>query len=408
MSNLDRALALVAALSAALGVAAVASLLFNGATWPAIAAAAFPLLAVIAAMTATTLLSRRVETQRQSIETLKAHMATLARLVRESNDRASAVAVAPVSQTAISAPATAALAVPVPSAPVAPPAREQTADVEALGRIVADIADTVSNHEDRLVDHALRLDALNAPVSTSSATVQPSKSVQIANAMLGLRLSEPEPSAASTPEVAPVAAEPPAARTPPPDPVLSNRIKSALQANRFDLYLRPVVALPQRKTRIYEATIGVEHDGVTFSGGALSALCRRIGIGRQRDVLSLARLIRLARYFHLKGRNAPVFAEISDSATFSDKVFANLVEAMRAEAQVASILMLGVPQTILQALRPVEVEVLKAFARRRAPGRNGCDRSFHAAGSARCAWCPLCPGSCRGAGGGNRGGRRAQ
>jgi cyclic-di-GMP phosphodiesterase TipF (flagellum assembly factor) len=62
--------------------------------------------------------------------------------------------------------------------------------------------------------------------------------------------STPAPSAAPAPKPAPaaVAAEP--SRAPPQ--VLAS-IRSAIEENRLDIYLQPMVTLPQRKVRFYEA-----------------------------------------------------------------------------------------------------------------------------------------------------------
>ena len=48
-------------------------------------------------------------------------------------------------------------------------------------------------------------------------------------------------------------------------------IAAAVDSNRIDLYLQPIVTLPQRKVRYYEATVAPAHrGGPTLSRLAIS------------------------------------------------------------------------------------------------------------------------------------------
>jgi cyclic-di-GMP phosphodiesterase, flagellum assembly factor TipF len=275
---------------------------------------------------------------------VKNHLATLARLVRENGERLTALGTG----------------AGVPSASKQAAKADETADMEALSKIVADLAETVRTQEEMLVALSARIEASEPRVTA------PRRSAQIANAMIGLRLSGEDTVEGAIPAAHPekeqAAVEPPA---PPPvspvDPVLANRVRSALQTGRYDVYLRPVVVLPQRKTRFFEATIGVVHEGVTLSGETLNHIVRRSGAARQRDIAGLARLVKMVRYFLSRDRKSPILLALADSETLSDKVFANLVEIMRADSAVANLIMIGLPQTAVTMLRPVQQEVLRTF-----------------------------------------------
>jgi cyclic-di-GMP phosphodiesterase, flagellum assembly factor TipF len=344
----DRALGLLAAASAIMGIGAVLVLAFTGADVKALIAAGAAAIGIAGLAALGIMQMRRLADAQAATDTLKQHMATLARLVRERNDLPPLAAASPGAEA---------------PRPVAAADLSALADLEALGRIVADLAETVAGQEDRLAEQALRLEALGAPAAHRRSP-EAVKAAQLANEMIGLR-TEME---ADTPAaIAEVQLPPPPPRPALPDPVLANRVKSALQSNRLDLYLRPMVSLPQRKTRYYEATIGIEHDGIVFSGQALSALSRRMGVARQRDVAAIARLIRVARYLRSQDRKVPVLLELCDVQTISERMFATLVEAMRAETDIAKMMMIGLPQAQIGSIRPVEAEVLKAF--REAGGR---------------------------------------
>jgi cyclic-di-GMP phosphodiesterase, flagellum assembly factor TipF len=306
--------------------------------------------------------SRKIAQSEASNIATKTHMATLARYIREGGERAE-----PVIETKRAVPEIDFSAI---TGAVSEKYVSAQADIEALGRIVAELADAVTSHEERIGLQEQRIETLVEAAGQQEISPQRKRSIEIANSMIGLRTGESEITVAkapSPPAEAPTQSPPQPSRPAPVDPVLANRVKSAFQNNRVDLFMRPVVTLPHRKTRYYEATIGIEHNGATLSGAALGLVARRIGVSRQRDVAVLARLIRLARYFRSKNRDVPLFAELSDQATLSDRVFANLVEAMSAEASIARLIMIAMPQAVITALRPVEIEVLRAF--REAGGR---------------------------------------
>ncbi len=361
MITTDRVFTLLAALSAVLSVVALPLLAMNNVPFSALFVAGLGVAGSLCLAALAFLISRRIAATTASVESIKVHMATLARLVREKSEkfeRAEAARLLDRKALNLADSATG----QGDGRPVENP--DAQADLETLGRIVADLADAISSHEARLTDHARRLDAgVAASEAASEIADAPKRSVQIANSVIGLRMTGTEPSAQSSesPPVPAQTVETAPARSATPDPVLANRIKTALQSNRLDLFMRPVVSLPQRKIRFYEATIGIEHDGMTISGAALGMLSRRIGVSRQRDIVALARLIKLARYFRSKDRDVPIFVELADVDTLSDKVFANLVEAMRAEASIAKLIMIALPQNAVISLRPVELEVLKAF-----------------------------------------------
>jgi cyclic-di-GMP phosphodiesterase, flagellum assembly factor TipF len=275
---------------------------------------------------------------------MKNHLATLARLVRENGERISAIG-----------PDALRPAVPDQAAKV-----DEMADMEALSKIVADLAETVRTQEEMLVALSARIEA-HEPHATA-----PRRSAQIANAMIGLRLSGEDTVEGVIPAAHPaseevVADKPVPTPIQPVDPVLANRVRSSLQTGRYDVYLRPVVILPQRKTRFFEATIGVVHEGVTLSGETLNHIVRRSGSARQRDIAGLTRLVKMVRYFLSRDRKSPILLTLADSETLSDKVFGNLVEIMRSDSSVANLIMIGLPQAAVAMLRPVQQEVLRAF-----------------------------------------------
>src|SRR5689334_14514683 len=127
------------------------------------------------------------------------------------------------------------------------------AEVGELGTLIRQLAETLSDHERKLteielaeierveVTHA-RLKPVAPPAPPAPPVVPPvAETVSV----------PPVPEAPPAPPPAPA----PAAFVPPPAPkvtvgdAMAATIRSAIDANRVDLYLQPLVTLPQRKVR---------------------------------------------------------------------------------------------------------------------------------------------------------------
>jgi len=98
-------------------------------------------------------------------------------------------------------------------------------------------------------------------------------------------------------------------------------IQEALEENRVDLYLQPVVALPQRKTRFYEAFSRVRTaDGQVLLPEAYVAIAEQKGLMEVIDNLLLFRCVQLVRRLQTRNVNHRFFVNVS-SYTFRDARF---------------------------------------------------------------------------------------
>ena len=109
-------------------------------------------------------------------------------------------------------------------------------EINELGMLVKQLAVSVANHDDALAAHEA---AAQASTPAGERQTEPP--------------ANPEHSAAATAAAAvPMAVAKASAPTHSNAQILS-AVKSAVEENRIDIYLQPMVTLPQRKVRFYEA-----------------------------------------------------------------------------------------------------------------------------------------------------------
>jgi cyclic-di-GMP phosphodiesterase, flagellum assembly factor TipF len=236
---------------------------------------------------------------------------------------------------------------------VAPPATDPPAvEFEELGTLVRQLADTVAVHQTRLSDLAR---AVAAPPGT----------VAVAPASPPIR--PPIVAAPPPPPVAP--AEPPApAMVAAPDPIpneLLATIRSAIADNRIDLYLQPIVTLPQRKVRFYEAMSRLRNDrGEVLQAADFIAVAERAGLLPQIDNAMIFRCVQVVRRLLAKNREVGLFCNISAATLCDAGVFTQLVEFLDANRALVPSIVLEFTHSALRAAGPIEAESLAALAER--------------------------------------------
>jgi cyclic-di-GMP phosphodiesterase, flagellum assembly factor TipF len=105
------------------------------------------------------------------------------------------------------------------------------------------------------------------------------------------------------------------------DLALLEMIRSALEENRVDLHLQPVVSLPQRKLRFYEALTRLRSaDGAVIMPEQYIRVAAPAGLMSVVDNLLLFRCVQVVRRFTPKHRETAVFCNISGH-TLNDAEF---------------------------------------------------------------------------------------
>lgn len=122
-----------------------------------------------------------------------------------------------------------------------------------------------------------------------------------------------------------IPAAPPAPIGPPPgrlnDALVLEAVRDALRADRIDIYLQPVVSLPQRKHRFYEVFSRVRAtDGGQIMPDRYLDIAAREGLIATIDNLLLMRCIQLIRETEKRQHHVAFFSNIS-AATLGDGDF---------------------------------------------------------------------------------------
>jgi cyclic-di-GMP phosphodiesterase TipF (flagellum assembly factor) len=236
------------------------------------------------------------------------------------------------------------------------------AEIGELGGLVRQIADTVASHAAALQQQG----ALSAPAEPVAA-LEPAATLTLSeNDTIGGRRFRSLSRAG-----------------------IVEMIGKAADANRIDLYLQPVVTLPQRKVRYYEALSRLRtEDGDVIPAGDFIDTAESVGLMPKIDNLLLFRCVQVTRRLQLKNRDVGLFCNVSAS-TLSDPVFfRQFLDFMDANRALSNAMMFEFTQKAYRGFGPLELESLAALSERgfrfsmdhvadlRMPPKELADRSF--------------------------------
>ena len=141
-------------------------------------------------------------------------------------------------------------------------------------------------------------------------------------------------------------------------------INSAIEGSKIELYLQPIVTLPQRKVRYYEALSRWKADnGDLVAAADFLKFAEAGGLMPKLDNLSVLRCVQVVRRLLLKNRDIGLFCNLS-SATLIDSGFQRFLEFVEANRAIAPALVFEFTQRAVRAMGPIEHESLAALADR--------------------------------------------
>ena len=186
------------------------------------------------------------------------------------------------------------------------------------------------------------------------------------------RIAEPRTAELRVPEMRPQAAAPvpaiaapaPAAQRGPSQQLLAS-IKSAIDENRIDLYLQPLVTLPQRKVRFYEAITRLrdERDQMLAADDFIG-VAEASGLMGRIDHLVMHRCVQVLRRLMVRNKDVGIFCNMSQATLSNPDIFAQCLDYLEANRALASSFVLEFKQSALRNLGPTEIENLAALAQR--------------------------------------------
>jgi cyclic-di-GMP phosphodiesterase TipF (flagellum assembly factor) len=147
------------------------------------------------------------------------------------------------------------------------------------------------------------------------------------------------------------------------DSHLFDLIQRSLIENRVDLYLQPVVSLPQRKLKYYEALSRLRTpDGALIMPAQYLRVAESRGLMSTVDNLLLFRCVQFIRRLTAKQRDVGVFCNISVHSLTDAAFFPQFVDFMRAHRDLAPQIVFELPQAAFEAMGPAEEASLKSLA----------------------------------------------
>ncbi|MGY3448085.1 EAL domain-containing protein [Bradyrhizobium sp. USDA 4353] len=255
-------------------------------------------------------------------------------------------------------------------------------EINELGGLMKQLAVTVAQHEDLI---AAIPQGTAAPVEPAATPVREAAPVATAvypdpttasSAKVDLKPKEATttfsaaPAAASKPSPAPQPPAAPAVMAPVPSgprsqPQILAAVKGAIEDNRLDIYLQPLVTLPQRKVRFYEAVTRLrdERDQVVAAEDFIG-IAEAAGLVGRIDHMVLLRCVQVLRRLMVRNKDVGIFCNISSATLSSPSNFSQCLDFLEANRALAPSFILEFKQSTLRGLGPTETEHLAALAQR--------------------------------------------
>jgi cyclic-di-GMP phosphodiesterase TipF (flagellum assembly factor) len=149
------------------------------------------------------------------------------------------------------------------------------------------------------------------------------------------------------------------------DAELPRLVRSAIADNRIELYLQPVVALPSRKVRFYEALSRLRlADGTAAEAGRFLSAARAAGLMPRIDLRQTLQCVHIVRRLTAKSRDIGFFINIAPETLADRRVFQELLGQLDANRALSSLIVFEFAQAPFRALGAAEREALDALSER--------------------------------------------
>lgn len=218
-----------------------------------------------------------------------------------------------------------------------------TAELGELGTLVKQLAETVTLHELRFAK------SFGVAPAPDDGPHPPDNAANVADA------TAPAPARESAPEATVSAASHERSE-------LLEVVRGAINANRLDLYLQPIVTLPQRKVRYYEAFTWLRaEDGTLLQPAEFLAAAEAGGLMPRIDTQLLFRSVQVVRRLQLKNRDIGLFCNFAVATLNDAQTFPEVLQFMDANRALAPSLVLELKQSAVRSMGPLESEALAAL-----------------------------------------------
>src|SRR5450631_3443269 len=218
-------------------------------------------------------------------------------------------------------------------------------EISELGVLVKQLAVSVAAHDDMLASGVPAAMPADAPPNEPPPSVANEKSVAMAAAAPVKIVQEPAPSRSQAQILA--------------------AVKSAVEENRIDIYLQPMVTLPQRKVRFYEAVTRLRDDkDQLLAAEDFISVAEAAGLIGRIDHMVMLRCVQVLRRLMVRNKEVGVFCNVAAATLGNPAIFAQCLDFLEANRALAPSFVLEFKQATFRRLGPVETENLAALAQR--------------------------------------------
>jgi cyclic-di-GMP phosphodiesterase TipF (flagellum assembly factor) len=227
-------------------------------------------------------------------------------------------------------------------------------EINELGVLVQRLAVSVASHDDMLSSGVPAAPALNDPPNHRQNELP-----FVAEAADVSGSAEAEPTAAASTAAAPDLS---AARS---NAQILLAVKNAIEANRIDIYLQPMVTLPQRKVRFYEAVTRLRDDSdQILTADDFIGTAEAAGLMGRIDHMVMLRCVQVLRRLMVRNKDVGIFCNVAAATLSNPSTFAQCLDFLEANRALAASFVLEFKQSTFRNLGAVETEHLAALAQR--------------------------------------------
>ena len=222
-------------------------------------------------------------------------------------------------------------------------------EINELGGLVKQLAVSVASHDELLSSNAAAAASMNRPENS------PPKEPFFAT-------EPPKLVVAPSPIAAPVSSEAAPVRN---EVQTLAAVKTAIEENRLDIYLQPMVTLPQRKVRFYEAVTRIrdENDRV-LAAEEFMPFVEAAGLMGRVDHTMMLRCVQVLRRLMVRNKEVGLFCNMAGATLRDPTTFAPCLDFLEANRALAPSLVIEFKQATFRNLGPTEGEHLAALAQR--------------------------------------------
>src|SRR5689334_20576073 len=225
-------------------------------------------------------------------------------------------------------------------------------EIGELGGLVRQLAASVAGHEDMIA--TIQANAAAAPPAPVLLT-EDDRPAAASSGDEKRTAPPPAPTPVATVETAPSRNQ----------TQMLAAVRAAIDENRIDIYLQPLVTLPQRKVRYYEAVTRLRDDKEqVLAAEDFIGVAETAGLIGRIDHMVMLRCVQVLRRLMVRNKEVGVFCNVAASTLSNTTTFAQCLDFLDANRALAPSFVLEFKQTTIRNLGPTETEHLAALAQR--------------------------------------------